>query len=204
MITPIPTAVPVARLLSARRLAIAFACAALAACSATPVQTSAVPGTHAPAAAANGDDHTNPWASNCYAQFERDVLKLAGPRSVNCGLLRLDATDEQRAEVEQCTRDAEKLGRPYRAGQVGIDVADTYIACDVAIRDTDGQRWRLWYDFDLDDRLSKGASDGVVTVSRCNDIAFRPGSLLTGSFFDLVECREAPMIVASPIAAGAP
>jgi len=155
--------------------------------------------------AASTDEHTNPWASNCYEHFERDVLKIAGERAVNCGLLRLDATDEQKAEVEKCTRTAEKLGRAYRAGQAGIDVADTYIACDVAIRDPNGQRWRLWYDFDLDDRLSKGASDGVVTVSRCDSIAFQPGTLLTHSFFEMTGCQEAPMLVASPIAAaGAP
>jgi hypothetical protein len=204
MITPIPTAASVARPSWSRRFSLAIACAALAACSGAPVQTAAVPASTATTAAAVVDTHTNPWASNCYAQFERDVLKIAGRKAVNCGLLRLDATEEQRAEVEQCTRAAERLGRPYRAGQVGIDVADTFIACDVAIRDPSGQRWRLWYDFDLDDRLSKGASDGVVTVSRCSDIAFRPGSLLTGSFFDLVECQEAPRVVASPIAAGAP
>src|SRR5204863_1223558 len=98
------------------------------------------------------DEHTNPWASNCYAHFERDVLKLAGERAVNCGLLRLDATEAQKAEVEKCAKTAEELGRPYRAGQVGIDVADTYIARDVAIRDPNGPRWRLWYDFDLDDK----------------------------------------------------
>ncbi len=188
-------------------LAIALASLGLAACSAS-TQTASnrdkLPAQAAAIADANADLHTNPWAANCYAQFERDVLRLAGPRSVNCGLLRLDATEEQKEEVEQCARDAEKLGRPYRAGQVGIDIADTYIACDVAIRDPQGQRWRLWYDFDLDDRLSKGASDGVVTVSRCNSIAFQPGTLLTHSFFELGGCQEAPSLVSSPIAAGAP
>jgi hypothetical protein len=75
----------------------------------------------------------------------------------------------------------------------------------VAIRDPNGQRWRLWYDFDLDDRQSQGKSDGVVTVSRCNDIAFQPGTLLTHSFFEMTGCQEAPMLIASPIAAaGAP
>jgi hypothetical protein len=200
---------PVAHAGALRRnvLAAVLASIALAACSAS-TQTASnrdrVPGQAAAIAAANADDHTNPWAANCYAQFERDVLKLAGERSVNCGLLRLDATEAQKDEVEQCARSAEKLGRPYRAGQVGIDVADTYIACDVAIRDTHGQRWRLWYDFDLDDRQSQGKSDGVVTVSRCNSIAFQPGTLLTHSFFELGGCQEAPSIVASPIAAGAP
>ena len=190
--------VPVLRLLGA-----ALAGLALAACSATTTQGS-TPSAKVDAVAADADLHTNPWASNCYAQFERDVLRLAGTRSVNCGLLRLDATEEQKEEVEQCARDAEKLGRPYRAGQVGIDIADTYIACDVAIRDPSGQRWRLWYDFDLDDRQSKGLSDGVVTVSRCNSIAFQPGTLLTHSFFELGGCQEAPMLVSSPVAAGAP
>jgi hypothetical protein len=186
---------------------LAFLGLALAACSAS-TQTASnrdkVPAQAAAIAAANADDHTNPWASNCYEKFERDVLKLASEHSVNCGLLRLDATEAQKAEVEKCAKTAEKLGRPYRAGQVGIDVADTYIACDVAIRDPNGQRWRLWYDFDLDDKLSQGKSDGVVTVSRCDRIAFRPGSLLTYSFFDLGGCRETPMLVASPVAAGAP
>ena len=205
MITPNS---PVVHAAGLRRnlLALALASVALAACS-TSTQTAnrdKLPAQAAAIAAANADEHTNPWASNCYKKFERDVLRLAGERSVNCGLLRLDATEEQKAEVEKCAKTAEQLGRPYRAGQVGIDVADTYIACDVAIRDPSGQRWRLWYDFDLDDRISKGASDGVVSVSRCDSIAFRPGSLLTGSFFDLGGCEEAPYIVASPIAAGAP
>jgi hypothetical protein len=188
----------------ARHLAVALIAVLLGACSAStqtahvdkPVRAS---GTVA-AASADADEHTNPWASNCYEHFERDVLKIAGERAVNCGLLRLDATEAQKAEVEKCTRTAEQLGRPYRAGQVGIDVADTYIACDVAIRDPDGQRWRLWYDFDLDDRLSQGKSDGVVTVSRCNKIAFQPGTLLTHSFFELTGCEEAPLLVASPVA----
>jgi hypothetical protein len=187
-------------------IAIALASVALAACSAS-TQTASnrdkLPAQAAAIADAN-DIHTNPWAANCYAQFERDVLRLAGTRAVNCGLLRLDATEEQKAEVEKCAKTAEELGRPYRAGQVGIDIADTYIACDVAIRDTHGQRWRLWYDFDLDDRLSQGASDGVVTVSRCNSIAFQPGTLLTHSFFELGGCQEAPALVSSPVAAGAP
>lgn len=204
MITPASPAV------HARAPRVAFlvsVCLALAACSAS-TQTASnrdkVPAQAAAIAAANVDDHTNPWASNCYEKFERDVLRLASEHSVNCGLLRLDATEEDKAEVEKCTKAAEKLGRPYRAGQVGIDIADTYIACDVAIRDPHGQRWRLWYDFDLDDRLSKGASDGVVTVSRCNSIAFQPGTLLTHSFFELGGCREAPRLVSSPVAAGAP
>jgi hypothetical protein len=190
-------------------LAIALGCVALAACSAStqtasnrdklPAQAAAIAKANAPV-----DEHTNPWASNCYEKFERDVLTLSGERAVNCGLLRLDATEDDKAEVEKCTKAAEKLGRPYRAGQVGIDVADTYIACDVAIRDTTGQRWRLWYDFDLNDRLSQGRSDGVVTVSRCNSIAFQPGTLLTHSFFELGGCQEAPSLVSSPVAAGAP
>jgi hypothetical protein len=204
MITPTS---PVAHA-GALRLAIALVGLALGACSAS-TQTASnrdkLPAQAAAIAAANAGENTNPWASNCYKQFERDVLRHAGERAVICGLLRLDATEEQKAEVQKCAKTAEHLGRPYRAGQVGIDVADTYIACDVAIRDPSGQRWRLWYDFDLDDRISKGASDGVVSVSRCDSIAFRPGSLLTGSFFDLGGCEEAPYLVASPIAAaGAP
>jgi hypothetical protein len=203
MITPNSPVLHAGRAPVLRLLAVAFAGFALAACSATSTQ-SATPSSKVDEVVADADANTNPWAANCYAQFERDVLKLAGERAVNCGLLRLDATEEQKAEVETCARTAEKLGRPYRAGQVGIDIADTYIACDVAIRDPSGQRWRLWYDFDLDDRQSKGLSDGVVTVSRCNSIAFQPGTLLTHSFFELGGCQEAPMLVSSPVAAGAP
>jgi len=208
MITPTSTDFRPGRAPVLRLLAAALAGAMLVACSASTQDTTRVDKpvrASGAVTAASADEHTNPWASNCYEHFERDVLKIAGDRAVNCGLLRLDATDEQKAEVEKCTRTAEKLGRAYRAGQVGIDVADTYIACDVAIRDPNGQRWRLWYDFDLDDRLSKGASDGVVTVSRCDSIAFQPGTLLTHSFFEMSGCQEAPMLVASPIAAvGAP
>jgi hypothetical protein len=208
MITPTSTDLRPGRAPVLRLLAAALAGAMLVACSgSTPSTTRVDKPVRASGAvtAANADEHTNPWASNCYEHFERDVLKIAGARAVNCGLLRVDATEAQKAEVEKCARTAEKLGRPYRAGQIGIDVADTYIACDVAIRDPNGQRWRLWYDFDLDDRLSKGASDGVVTVSRCNSIAFQPGTLLTHSFFEMTGCQEAPMLIASPIAAaGAP
>ena len=204
MITPTSTDFRPGRAPVLRLLAAACAGAMLVACSGSTQSTTRVDKPVRASGAVVADEHTNPWASNCYEHFERDVLKIAGERAVNCGLLRLDATEEQKAEVEKCTRTAEKLGRPYRAGQVGIDVADTYIACDVAIRDPNGQRWRLWYDFDLDDRLSKGASDGVVTVSRCSSIAFQPGTLLTHSFFELGGCQEAPMLVASPVAAGAP
>jgi hypothetical protein len=208
MITPTSTALRPGRVPVLRLLAAAFAGAFLVACSAQTQTTTRVDKpvrASGAVTATNADEHTNPWASNCYEHFERDVLKIAGERAVNCGLLRLDATEEQKAEVEKCARTAEKLGRPYRAGQIGIDVADTYIACDVAIRDTNGQRWRLWYDFDLGDRLSKGTSDGVVTVSRCSSIAFQPGTLLTHSFFEMTGCQEAPMLIASPIAAaGAP
>jgi hypothetical protein len=187
-----------------RRPAAALACGILllAACSSGPMQPLAATANKAPDVAA--PEATDPWASNCYKHFERDVLKLAGEEALDCGLLRLDATEEQRASADRCARVAEASKRPYRTGQVGIDVADTYIACDVAIRDPSGQRWRLWYDFDLDDRISKGASDGVVSVSRCDSITFRPGSLLTGSFFDLGGCENVPSLVASPIAAGAP
>jgi hypothetical protein len=189
-----------------RRPAAMLACGILVllgACSSGPMQPLAA-GANKSATATAAAEASDPWASNCYKHFERDVLKLAGEQALDCGLLRLDATEEQRASADRCARVAEASKRPYRTGQVGIDVADTYIACDVAIRDPSGQRWRLWYDFDLDDRLSKGASDGVVSVSRCDSIAFRPGSLLTGSFFELGGCEDAPYIVASPIAAGAP
>ena len=172
----------------------------LAACSGT---TQPLAQAHRATDAGQGESYSSdPWETNCYAGFERDVLKIAGEQAVDCGLLRLDATDEQRAAVDRCARVAEASKRPYRAGQVGIDVADTYIACDVAIRDPSGQRWRLWYDFDLGDKLSRGASDGVVQVSRCSKIDFRPGSLLTGSFFDLQDCQDAPWLVASPVASG--
>src|SRR5437762_364926 len=108
MITPTS---PVVHAGSVRRnlLAMALASLALAACSAStqtasnrdklPAQAAAIAKANAPV-----DEHTNPWASNCYAHFERDVLKLAGERAVNCGLLRLDATEAQKAEVEKCAK----------------------------------------------------------------------------------------------------
>lgn len=188
------------RNLPVRLLGLALAVSALVSCSTSP--TGAKGSASTPIVVANAADDA--WANNCYAKFERDVLKLSGERALNCGLLRIDATEAQRAEVEQCARDAEASKRPYRAGQIGIDIADTYIACDVAIRDPSGQRWRLWYDFDLGDKLSHGKSDGVVAVSRCSSIAFRPGTLLSNSFFELNGCQEAPMTVASPVLSGAP
>jgi hypothetical protein len=201
MITPKPAAVSAAPRLSAwRPVAAALALAALAACSAAPQSIAGKRAIAAPAVA----EATDAWASNCYPQLERDVLKLAGDDAVDCGLLRLDATQEQHAAVEQCTREAEASHRPYRAGHVSISAGDTYMACDVAIRDPSGQRWRLWYDFDFGDRLSHGTSDGVLSVSRCRAIAFRPGSLLTGSFFDLADCQETASAAGSPVTTGAP
>jgi hypothetical protein len=187
-----------------RRIVLAvLAATALSACGGTATQASRTGAKGMPIAGTiDADEHRDPWEYNCYAGFDRDVLKIAGDEAVDCGLLRLDATPQDFADVEKCTRVAEASHRAYKVGQVGIDVGDKYIACDVAIRDATGQRWRFWYDFDLDDRLSKGASDGVVSVSRCETVAFQPGSLLTGSFFDLGGCREAPMLVASPVASG--
>jgi len=186
-----------------RRIVLALAAvAALSACGGTSTQASRAGAASMPVAGTVPVENRDPWEYNCYAGFDRDVLKLAGDEAVDCGLLRLDATPEDFAEVEECTRAAEASRRPYKVGQVGIDVGDKYIACDIAIRDASGQRWRFWYDFDLDDRLSKGSSDGVVSVSRCDSIAFRPGSMLTGSFFDLGGCQEAPALVASPVASG--
>jgi hypothetical protein len=159
----------------------------LAACGGTSSQ--------ATLAAKGHDAGPGAWASNCYAGFERDVLALAGEDSLDCGFLRMDALGEQRASVDRCLHIAAADKGAFRAGH--IDADGKTLACDVAIRDDSGQLWRLWYDFDLSDRQSQGASDGVLIASRCQSMQFRAGSTLPGSFFAFEGCQEVPPGIAS-------
>jgi hypothetical protein len=198
MITPTSLALhAAARIRPALGLLVATAVAGtlLAACSSAPTQ-SVAQSTHAAPTLAQimGEEPleqpTDPWASNCYAGFEQDVLAVAGEEARDCGFLRIDAGKTQRAEVDRCLRVAAAGKKPFRAGH--LDGDGKTIACDVAIRDGSGQLWRLWYDFDMGDRQSHGESDGVLIASRCDAMKFRAGSSLPGSFFAFEDCRQVP------------
>jgi hypothetical protein len=134
-------------------------------------------------------DELNAWASNCYAGFEQDVLALAGEESLDCGFVRIDALGSDPDHVNRCLRIAAAGRKPFRAGH--IDADGKTMACDVAIRDGEGQLWRLWYDFDPSDKISGGKSDGVLVASRCSGIQFHAGSTLPGSFFAMSGCEVA-------------
>jgi hypothetical protein len=138
----------------------------------------------------------DPWAANCYSGFEEDILAIAGQEeSFDCGFLRMDASDKQRADANRCAKVAVAAKRPFRVGH--IDADGKTLACDVALRDGSGQLWRVFYDFDLQDAQSHGQSDGVLVASRCGSIAFRPGTGLHGSFFALEDCQAVPAGVAA-------
>jgi hypothetical protein len=191
MITPTTRAIhAAARPPSLRRTASILACAALlSACGISPMQatTQIDSGTQAARDAA--------WANNCYKGFERDVLAIAGDQALDCGFLRIDALGGDRTSVDRCLHVAVADDKPFRVGH--IDGNGRTLACDVAMRDEQGQLWRLWYDFDIGNVHSQGASDGVLIASRCQSIAFKAGSTLPGSFFALEGCEEVPAGVAS-------
>ena len=144
---------------------------------------------------------TDPWAANCYAGFERDVLALSGEQARDCGFLRIDALGGDRGKVDRCLRNAMADNQSFRVGH--IDGDGKTLACDVAMRDDNGQLWRLWYDFDVGNVQSQGMSDGVLVASRCTNLKFKAGSTLPGSFFALEGCEPVPAGVASvPFAPG--
>lgn len=192
MITPRTHAAhAAARACASPRNLLVLACTALlAACGGTSSQTAknATPTDSQLAAAAA-------WSTNCYKGFERDVLAMAGEDSLDCGFLRIDALGGDRGKVDRCLRIAAGGNDAFRVGH--IDGDGRTLACDVAMRDASGQLWRLWYDFDITNTHSQGASDGVLIASRCRSIAFKPGSTLPGSFFALEGCEEVPPGVAS-------
>lgn len=165
----------------------------------TPIATELAPKDGGPTLAqVMGDEpvaSTDPWSANCYSGFEDDILAIAGQDSFDCGFMRMDASDAQRHDADQCAQVAQASHRAYRVGH--IDADGKTLACDVAIRDAGGQLWRVYYDFDLQDERSHGLSDGVLVASRCNAIDFRPGTALHGSFFALDGCTAVPAGVAA-------
>jgi hypothetical protein len=179
-----------ARVVSWPRNLLLVACTALlAACGGTANHSANVEPTQEELAAAAA------WGANCYKGFERDVIALAGEQSLDCGFLRIDALGGDREKVNRCLHIAVAGNEPFRVGH--IDGDGRTLACDVAMRDGNGQLWRLWYDFDIANVHSQGASDGVLIASRCKSLAFKPGSTLPGSFFALEGCEEVPPGVAS-------
>jgi hypothetical protein len=129
------------------------------------------------------------WKQQCYRSFEQDVSFLASPSAADCGFLSLDATDAQRTRTLACAKQAAagKTAFKFGYGSYGDDSQ----FCAVAIRTSDGQLLSVFYDYDVTGQAGTDGSNAALWISRCNEIAFKPGTIGPGSFFRLDGCQEA-------------
>ena len=129
------------------------------------------------------------WKQQCYRSFEQDVSFLAGPSATDCGFLPLDATDTQRARTLTCAKQtvAGKTAFKFGYGSYGDDSQ----FCAVAVRTSDSQLLSVFYDYDVTGQAGTDGSNAALWISRCNSIAFKPGTIGPGSFFRLDGCQEA-------------
>jgi hypothetical protein len=129
------------------------------------------------------------WNDRCYLGFAEDVAAIAGPAATDCGFLPLDAAEGLRDATERCARQALKSGAPFKFGYESF--GDDSGFCDVAVRNPEGEFIGLFVDYDVSGQAGYAP---VASTSRCAGLAFRPGTIGRGSFFDLEECEQTPEI----------
>lgn len=132
------------------------------------------------------------WGGQCYKSLDRDVSELAGLTAIDCGFLRLKATEAERSATQACAKDAVKSNRAFKFGYASF--GDDSAFCDIAIRRPDGQMISFFFDADVTGQMGSNGNNSTVWTSLCNKIKFKPGTIGFGSFFDLQKCTEAPEI----------
>ena len=122
-----------------------------------------------------------------------DVANLVGGDAIDCGFAHYRATFYDRESIVMCAREASAGTKPFMFGYKGA--GDDSLFCHAAVRDPDGQYWRLFYDFDVTGAGTIDGRNSRLWISRCEELHFQQGSIFVGSILYLDVCTQAPEIV---------
>lgn len=92
--------------------------------------------------------------------LERQSLRLAGKRAIDCGMVRIGANPKLNT---QCALKAQETGRPFRV-RYEIRGYDAEVAVSV-VRNSDGKLSMMMYDSDISGGGGRGAED--VSTQPC-------------------------------------
>jgi hypothetical protein len=138
------------------------------------------------------------WRGRCYASLDRDVTFVAGDAAEDCGLLPLGADRYEQSRIAHCVEQAVERGSAFKAGYESVGDDSAY--CDVVARAADGTYWSLYVDSDVTGQWATKGDHSAMSVSRCNGLEFRPGTIGAGSFFKTTGCAPSPDEVKAIIA----
>ena len=136
-----------------------------------------------PAHAEPTSNRASEWAA-CHSRFAAHIDIIATDAAIDSGFFRVGDSPARLEEIKTCAKLVVETDKAFKFGHA--DYGDDSLYCHAAIRDPSGRLWSYFYDSDI-----SGGSGGpaALDISKCESLAFEPGTIGKHSFFNLKDCE---------------